>query len=144
MGNSSKQIGVLIGGLIMMVVGYALSRVLLGQAATAGSDTNAPSFAGFQGISDLGPVVFISAIILAGVGMIGSASAGFLGRGPLSIAVAPLAAIGGMTFIAANTALPGLSPIMAVLLSGASISGVYALESFIPSLRAKHQNQNEA
>ncbi len=81
MSNGGHQIGAVIIGLIMMVIGYALSTVLLGSAATAGSDTNAPSFSGFQGISDLGPLVFISAVIMSGVGLIGAAVVGFVRGG---------------------------------------------------------------
>jgi len=122
----SSKITSIVVGLITIVIGYALSRVLLSSAATTGSDTNAPSFAGFQGISDLGPLIFISSVILVGVGLMASGAAGFVGRGPLGSHVMPLALGSAMVVIVASSPLS----VIAAPLLGATALAIYGASAY--------------
>lgn len=73
MGGLKMNVGMFFGGLLLMVIGYSLFSIIISSAATAGSNSQIGSFVGTRGISDLGPLVFVAAVIVAGVGLIGVA-----------------------------------------------------------------------
>ena len=65
------NITAIITGVITLVIGMVLATTVNTQAATLGSAANIGSFTGTQNIGDLIPLVYISAILLLGVGLIG-------------------------------------------------------------------------
>ena len=79
-----NTITAIITGVITLVIGMVLATTVNTQAATLGSATNIGSFTGTQNIGDLIPLVYISAILLLGVSLIGLGGAGFAGIGPLA------------------------------------------------------------
>ena len=78
-----QKVGALIGGVIIMVIGMVLATTINSQAVTLGSAANIGSFSGARAVGDLIPLVYIAAILLAGLGLFALGAAGFGGRGPL-------------------------------------------------------------
>ncbi len=79
-----RGIGVMFIGMLIMVIGIILLNVVIDTAAVTGADTQIASFTGVQSINDLAPLVFASAVVAAGVGLIAVATAGFIGKGPMA------------------------------------------------------------
>ncbi len=82
-GGLSTQVGAIVGGVIALVIGMVLMTTVLDQASTTGAAANIGSFSGTRSINDLIPLVYISAILLLGVGLFALGGAGIVGRGPL-------------------------------------------------------------
>ena len=61
----------IIMGVITIVVGLVLFTTILSQATTSGEDSRIGSFSGAQALNDLVPLVYIAAIVVMGVGLIG-------------------------------------------------------------------------
>jgi len=70
-GNMQANIIAIVTGVITLVIGMVLATTVNTQAATLGSAANIGSFTGTQNIGDLIPLVYISAILMLGVGLIG-------------------------------------------------------------------------
>ena len=70
-GGVQGSILTIIGGVITLVVGLVLFTTILTQATAAGSDPQIGSFSGAQALNDLVPLVYIAAIVIVGVGLIG-------------------------------------------------------------------------
>lgn len=79
----SKQLGGLIMGMLLIVIGLVLSTTVLDQAATSGVDARIGSFSGAQSINDLAPLIWYVAIVMIGVGLVGVSGAGLAGFGPV-------------------------------------------------------------
>ncbi len=69
--GANQAIYSIISGVITLVVGLVLFATILSSAQTSGSDANIGSFAGAQALNDLVPLVYIAAIVMVGVGLIG-------------------------------------------------------------------------
>ena len=82
MAGRGQSIGALILGMVTIVIGLILSTIVNSQAATSGAAANIGSFSGAQSMNDLVPLVFIVAIVMLGVGLMGIGAAGALGFGP--------------------------------------------------------------
>jgi hypothetical protein len=83
MSRVSTQVGAIVGGVIAVIIGLVLMTTVANQATTTGSAANIGSFSGARSINDLIPLVYISAILLLGVGLFALGGAGIAGIGPL-------------------------------------------------------------
>jgi hypothetical protein len=83
MGGVSSRVGAIVGGVVALVIGMVLMTTVQDQAATSGASANIGSFSGAKSINDLIPLVYISAILLLGVGLFTMGGAGFVGKGPM-------------------------------------------------------------
>ena len=118
----TSRILTIVAGVLTLVIGLVLSGVILNQAATSGTNANIGSFSGAQALNDLIPLLYYSIIVLVAVGLMGIGSAGFAGRGPLKIVVAPLA-----TATIAAIVIPAAAPILLpVAVIGACVYGACA------------------
>ena len=72
-----------ISGVVTLVIGMVLASTVNTQAAANGSAANIGSFTGAQALNDLIPLVYIAAIVMVGVGLIGMGGAAHMGVGPL-------------------------------------------------------------
>ena len=70
-GAAGGPILAIIMGVITIVVGLVLFTTILSQATTSGDDSRIGSFSGAQALNDLVPLVYIAAIVVMGVGLIG-------------------------------------------------------------------------
>ena len=71
------------GGVLTIVIGLVLNEIIVDQAASTGGNAEVGSFSGAQAINDLVPLVYITAVVMLGIGMIGIGAGGFMGRGPM-------------------------------------------------------------
>ena len=78
-----RQLGALIIGMLMIVIGLVLAIPVIAQATTAGANANIGSFSGAQSVNDLIPLLWFVVVVMVGVGLVGLAGAGFVGKGPL-------------------------------------------------------------
>ncbi len=76
------NIASLILGMVTVVIGLILSTIVNSQAAASGVAANIGSFSGAQSMNDLVPLVFIVAIVMIGVALMGIGAAGAVGIGP--------------------------------------------------------------
>ena len=78
-----KQLGALIFGLIVFVVGGALSTTVGDSFATAGADAQMGSFSNARSLNDLMPLIWYVGLMILGLGSMGLGILGFSGKGPL-------------------------------------------------------------
>lgn len=84
-GTMQGRIVAIIAGVLTITIGLVLGTIVVDQAATAGADTGKiGSFAGARSIMNLVPLIYYTAIVMLGVGMIGIGAGGFMGRGPMA------------------------------------------------------------
>ena len=83
LGNQFGALDSRIGGVITQVIGMVLASTVNTQAASTGAAANIGSFTGAQALNDLIPLVYIAAIVMVGVGLIGMGGAGYMGVGPM-------------------------------------------------------------
>lgn len=77
-----RNILLLVGGLVVFIIGLALTPTIISQTVTAGTTTGIGSFGGVQGIIDLLPLIFTIGLLVIGLGsMIGGGVGAIRGRG---------------------------------------------------------------
>ena len=62
------NIMLIVGGLVVFIIGLALTPTVISQAVTAGTTTGIGSFGGVQGIIDLLPLIFTIGLLVVGLG----------------------------------------------------------------------------
>ena len=82
-GALDSRIGAVIGGAITLVISTGLTSTMNTQAYSTGAAANTGSFTGAQALNDLIPLVYIAAMVMVGVGLIGMDGAGYMGMGPM-------------------------------------------------------------
>lgn len=76
-----RNISLLVGGLMFIILGLAFASTLLSFAATAGADTNIGSFSGVKNVNDLAPLIYYFGVIIGGLTAMGIGGFGMAGRG---------------------------------------------------------------
>lgn len=77
-----KNLGLLVGGLLFMVLALAFAPTILSFAATSGGDGNIGSFSGVKNMNDLVPLMYYMSVVIGGLTAMGVGGAGIAGRGP--------------------------------------------------------------
>ena len=70
-GSMQASILAVVGGVVTLVIGLVLFATILSSASTSGATATIGSFSGAQALNDLVPLVYIAAIVMVGVGLIG-------------------------------------------------------------------------
>lgn len=76
MSGLKMQIGMIVTGLIVIVIGLSLAPTILSTAATTGANTQINSFSGSKALNDLVPLIYFVVIVATAVGFIGFGAAG--------------------------------------------------------------------
>jgi hypothetical protein len=77
-----RNIGLVIGGMVVFIVGLIIAGVVNSIAATQGTAAAIDSFSGAKNINDLLPTIFYIGLLVVGLGAMGIGAAGAVGRGP--------------------------------------------------------------
>ena len=83
-GTMQGRIVAIVSGVLTIVIGLVLADIVVGQSATSGGGNSIGSFSGAKSVNDLVPLIYYTAIVMLGIGMIGIGAGGFMGRGPMS------------------------------------------------------------
>ena len=66
-----KDLGMIVGGLVVFLIGLILSGVVIDTAAATGANVNLGSFSGGSAINNLLPTIFLLGIMVVGLGSMG-------------------------------------------------------------------------
>jgi hypothetical protein len=77
-----RNIGLVIGGMVVFIVGLIIAGVVNSIASTSGNEVVINSFSGAKNINDLLPTIFYIGLLVLGLGAMGIGAAGAAGRGP--------------------------------------------------------------
>ena len=78
-----KQVAALLLGMIVFVLGGALSSTVGDSFATAGADAQMGSFSNARSLNDLMPLIWYVGLMVLGLGAMGLGVFGMAGKGPL-------------------------------------------------------------